>query len=268
MSQEYPGNEHHQQVLRAIVDFYTNDERVLAVALFGSLARGNWDDDSDLDLDVTLADGVVLDPLAELTWLGDALEAIGERAAIIVPTGADSGDMVLASLLELSIRYHPLSATSPNIVESVRVLAGSLTTEAIRAAGLAQPQAPAEPLSELLGKSLRYALETDVALRRERLWMAIELLHRSRTLLIEVFARTHGGQRTPHTLEAHASPALQARLGTTLPQFSLSSAHAALLSLLDVLAHDLDELSAGQLLLTDAQRDLLERVRQRQAGGA
>jgi hypothetical protein len=139
-----------------------------------------------------------------------------------------------------------------------------LTTEETRSAGLTRLPILLEPLILLLGKSLRYALEVEIALRRRHTWMAIELLHRSRTLLMEVFARTHGGQRTPHTVEAHASPTLQARLGTTLPQFSLSSAHAALLNLLDVLAHDLDELSAGQLLLTDAQRDLLERVRQRQ----
>lgn len=268
MSPQYPGNEQHRRVLRAIVDFYAGDARVLAIALFGSLARGNWDDNSDLDLDVTLADGITVDPLAELARLGEALGSLGERAIIIVPSGADSGDMVFASLLEISIRYHPLSATSPNIVESVRVLGGSLTTEAIRAAGVAHPPDAPEPLTELLGKCLRYALEVAIALRRGRPWMAVELLHRSRELLMDVFAYMHGGFRTPQTFEAQASQTLQARLGATLPQFSLASARAALLSLLDVLEFDLSELSAGQLSLTDAQREMIEQLRQRQANTA
>ncbi|HLY30920.1 MAG TPA: nucleotidyltransferase domain-containing protein, partial [Ktedonobacterales bacterium] len=159
MPQKYPGNEHHQRILRAIVGYYADDERVLAVALFGSLARGNWDDDSDLDLDIVLADGVTVNPLAELTSLCDALGAISERAAVIVPNGSDAGDIVLASLLELSIRYHPLSTTSPNIVESLRVLSGSLSSEAICAAGQAQSRPAQSPLSELVDRAVRYTVE-------------------------------------------------------------------------------------------------------------
>jgi len=73
----YPGVAHHQRVLRAIVDHYAADPRVRAVALFGSLARGDWHDASDLDLDIVLADGVAVNSIAELMRLCDALTAIG-----------------------------------------------------------------------------------------------------------------------------------------------------------------------------------------------
>jgi hypothetical protein len=83
------------------------------VILFGSLVRGNWDEYSDIDLDLVIADEVTLDAEAELKQLCAFLGPV----ALIVPNGSDSGDVVLDSLLEFSIRYHPLSSTSPNAGE-------------------------------------------------------------------------------------------------------------------------------------------------------
>src|SRR5512137_1240571 len=122
----YPGTAQHQALLRAIVAQYKDDSRVLAVIVFGSLGRGNWDAYSDIDLDVVIADGTTLDVLCELEQLCEALATLNEKAALIIPDGDDAGDVVLKSLMQLSIRYHPLAQTSPNIVESMRVLVGSL----------------------------------------------------------------------------------------------------------------------------------------------
>ena len=57
----YPGTERHQRALHAFAAHYRDDPRVVAVVLFGSLARGNWDIHSDLDLDVVLGEGDVVD---------------------------------------------------------------------------------------------------------------------------------------------------------------------------------------------------------------
>jgi hypothetical protein len=37
---DYPGSEHHQRLLRAIVAHHGDDPRVLAVIVFGSVGRG------------------------------------------------------------------------------------------------------------------------------------------------------------------------------------------------------------------------------------
>src|SRR5215468_10716998 len=95
-------------------------------AVRGSLARGDWDAYSDLDLDVVLRDDVTIDARQEVERLVPALEAAGERIALIVLRGQESVDLVLLPLLEISIRYHLLATTGPNIAESVEVLAGSL----------------------------------------------------------------------------------------------------------------------------------------------
>ena len=62
-----------------------------------------------------------------------------------------------------------------------------------------------------------------------------------------------------------APDALQARLGATLPQYSLASARDALRATLDLLEHDLATLTAGQVALTPAERVLMRRIRERQA---
>lgn len=110
---EYPENSQHQAPLEALTAHYADDPRILAVVLFGSLARENWDRYSDLDLDVVIAEGVEIDVIDEAERLGASFSRIDEHVALIVPDGWDAVDIVLSSLLGLSIRYHPLDTTSP-----------------------------------------------------------------------------------------------------------------------------------------------------------
>jgi hypothetical protein len=99
--------------------------------VFGSLGRGNWDQFSDIDLDVVIADQVRLDPVEELTQLCLTFNPLGEHCAVIIPDDTDAGDVVFESLLQLSARYHPLATISPNIVDS-RVLTGRIDHSAYR----------------------------------------------------------------------------------------------------------------------------------------
>lgn len=262
---DYPGTPQHQALLQAIASYYANDPRVLAMAVFGSLGRGTWDRYSDLDLDVVIADGVEIDVIQELRRLCDSFVSIGERVALIIPDGDDAGDVVLESLMELSIRYHPLHTTSPNIVDSVQVLAGRIDGAAIKVAGLANECTGARPLGRILDMCVRYAVGVDVALQRRQIWGAIELLHRMRGLFMESFARARSGVRAYHVFQAEADAALQARLGATLPQYDLVSAQESLAQFLEILEYDLGQLAGGQVQLTEAHRKVLNLVRMRQA---
>jgi predicted nucleotidyltransferase len=261
-----PGTSRHQAALRALIAHYASDSRVLAFSLFGSLARGNWDEYSDLDLDIVLHDDVAIDARHEVERLAPALADVGERIALVVAHGQESADLVLLPLLELSIRYHALATTSPNIVESLLVLAGPLSAEQVCAAGLANRRPDEITPTALLDACVRYALGTDVALRRSDLWSAVESLHRMRHLLMELFARTHGGARPLHTFTAVADPALQARLGATLPTFDLPSVWRAHLAMLDFLEQDVPACLDGQAQLTTEQRAVLRAIRERDAG--
>jgi hypothetical protein len=262
---ELPGTPGHQAVLGTLKTHYAGDSRVLAFSLFGSLARGDWDEYSDLDLDVILRDDVMIDARGEAERLVPVLEAVGGRIVILLPRGQGSVDLVLLPLLELSIRYHSLATTSPNIVESVEVLAGPLITQQVRAAGLSNEVRDETAPSALFDACMRYGLEVDIALRRGRLWMAVELLHRMRSLLVELFAQTHSGARPLHTFAALADPALQARLGATLSAFDLPSLWRAHRAMLDLLEQDGLSFAGGRAQLTTDQRMVLQAIRERDA---
>ena len=257
-----PGTGIHQSVLRTIIDFYTDDERILAVIVFGSLGGGTWDPLSDIDLDVVIRDAIRIDIEAELARLCAALAERGEIAIAVYPQD-DEADVLLESLLQLSIRWHTLSATSPNIVNSMRLLSGELEWEAIATAGQANYTQPLESIERLVSRGLQLAGYCSVYLLRGQTWLTIELLHRLRLLLIEIFARTHAGERSLQTFEALAETELQQRLRETLPGSGRASLHLAYLKMLDLLEYELPTISAGQARLKDAECKILQKLRRR-----
>jgi predicted nucleotidyltransferase len=258
-----PGTLQHQKILNSIVSYYANDPRILAIIVFGSLGRGNWDRYSDLDLDVVIADAVKIDIESELIRLCASLASIDEQIALLIPYD-DDADVVFKSLMELSIRYHPLSGTSPNIVDSMLLLLGRIDRSAIETAGLANRESDNEPLDRELDRCIRYALEVDGALQRGYIWSAIELLHYVRKSMMELFTRSHHGQRAYQFFQKEADQRLQARLGGTLPRYDLKSAQESLAQFMDILKNDLDKLTDGQVQLTGAHSELLAKIRSRQ----
>jgi predicted nucleotidyltransferase len=260
---DLPGTLQHQRMLRSIITFYENDPRILAVIVFGSLGRGNWDAYSDLDLDVVIADGVEIDIETELIHLGASLASIDEHIALLIPYD-DEADVVFRSLMELSIRYHPLSGTKPAILDSMLLLSGRIDCSAIESAGLANRESDDEPLDRELDRCVRYALEVDSALQRGYLWSAIELLHYVRKSIMKLFTRSHHGKRDYQFFQKEAAEKLQVRLGSTLPRYDLKSAQESLAQFLDILRHDLEALTEGQVQLTEAHSELLARIVSRQ----
>lgn len=259
----YPGTPQHKALLQCIIAYYQDDSRILALTLFGSLARGTWDEYSDLDLDVVLRDHVKINVLDEIEQLCATFTRLGEQALLIAPNGADAADVVLASLGELSIRYHPLETTSPNIVESVQLLSGQIPVEQLKAAGAANARQRSAMATDPFDTFVRLALAVDRAFHREQFWQALALLERMRTIVVEVFARSQGGGRPYPIFQMYAPATLREQLGATLPQPTLPSAQQALLHLLDIV-----ERPPGQLIpaytLSTSQRIIIAKVRQRQ----
>lgn len=262
-AKEFPGTLQHQRILRVITSCYENDPRILAIIVFGSLGRGTWDCYSDLDLDVVVADGIMVDVEAELLHLGNALAAVDEQIALLIPDD-DDADVVFKSLMELSIRYHPLADTSPNIVDSMLLLLGRIDLAAIETAGLANRKLDNEPLGRELDRCVRYALEVDGALHRGYLWSAIELLHYMRHCIMKLFTYSHDGKRPYQFFQKEADQKMQVRLGGTLPQYNLKTAQESLSQFIDILTKDLDQLTGGQVQLTEAHAELLTAIRSRQ----
>lgn len=262
-SKDLPGTFQHQRILHAITSYYENDPRILAITVFGSLGRRNWDCYSDLDLDVVVADEIKIDVEAELIQLGTSLASIDEQIALLIPDD-DDADVVFKSLMELSIRYHPLTNTSPNIVDSMLLLLGRIDLSAIESAGLANRKLDDEPLGRELDRCIRYALEVDSALHREYLWSAIELLHYMRHSIMKLFTYSHHGKRSYQFFQEEADQKIQVRLGGTLPRYGLKTAQESLSQFMDILTKDLDQLTDGQVKLTEAHLELLTAIHSRQ----
>lgn len=261
--QGFFGTPAQQALQRAVANYFTGDSRVLAVVIFGSLGRGTWHEHSDLDLDVVLADGVEIDVLVEVEDLCASFESIGEQPLLIIPDSDDAADIVLASLRQLSNRYHPLESTSPNIIDSLRLLTGSLGLDAIREAGIANSARSEISIDLYLDQLVRWTIDVENALRHGRFWLAWYVLQRMREHVLVIFSQTHNGKRPYRTFEAEASPELQARVGATLHGFGLDAARVAFSEMLDLVESDLDELSAGQLHLSASQATVISKVRQR-----
>ena len=211
-----PGTARHRNLLRAIISQYEKDPRVLAVVIFGSLARGTRDEYSDIDCDIVLADDVHVRPIHEVRSLGDPFAGAGEKIAFITPMDDDAADTQLGSLLQLSIRCHPLAQTSPSIVGDMIVVAGGLDRASIVRAGERNRESGLPELSESIDVLVRHAVVANTCLQRGQAWATIEILHRIRSTLMEVFALTHGGERAYQFFDAEAPPALQAKLKDTL----------------------------------------------------
>src|SRR5439155_2629984 len=114
--------------------------------------------------------------------------AIGDEPVVVVPDRADAADVVLASLMGFSIRYHPLQNTSPNIVESLVVLAGPLDQARVAAAGRKNQKPPPLSLAELVGACVRHAVTLDAKLYRRAFWLAYLVLHEAREGLLRLYA--------------------------------------------------------------------------------
>jgi predicted nucleotidyltransferase len=264
-SLSYPGTAAHQAVLRAFSSHYAADPRVLFVGLFGSLARGNWTPDSDVDLTIVVGDDVKLEPVDEVARVGSLLSASGDPPLMLLPDGDEAAYALLQSMIGLSVRFHRLDQTSPHVVSSLRRLAGALPMDAVAAAGQANQQRSRPPLtlSQLVDETLSYALESAAAVHRGRLWLALELLARARARVMTVYTRAHGGERPVQFFDDNASAALKEMLGRSLPEYGAADIYSALGHLLDLVEAELGTLGGGEVALAEAQRAVMAEVRRR-----
>ena len=91
-----------------------------------------------------------------------------------------------------------------------------------------------------------------------------------RSALMEIFAASCNGKRAYQVFEEQASAELKSKFGQTFPQYfpdspadNVRSLGNALLALLHLIEHDLDQLSNGQVQLGPGERDLIGRLRAR-----
>jgi predicted nucleotidyltransferase len=211
------GSGAHRSLIQQVVDHYRHDSRVRAVAVFGSVSAGTWHELSDVDLDIVIEDFARVAPADEIAALFGTL-------AVVVLTRADSADVVLASLEEVSIRWHTLRTTSPNISATARVVAGRVTDGELAAAGEANRAVPDR--ERLLDAAVRDAIGARKMLIRGRGWDALAAIERVRGSLTVL-----RGRRDVLRLESsHPAEALATVLADMQAEYDFGPRRRALLS--------------------------------------
>lgn len=214
------GSDAHRALIDEVVGHYRDDERIRAVVVFGSVGAGTWHELSDVDLDIVIVDGAVVVPAEEVAAL------FGTRAVIVLARG-DQADIVLDSLAEVSIRWHALRDTSPNILATARVVAGDLSEAELAAAGAANRTAPDE--QRLLDEVVRDVIYARKAIARGRRWEAVAAIERVRGRLTQLRGRRDGLVLAP----ADPAGALITMLGELTADYDLGPARRALLGRLE-----------------------------------
>jgi hypothetical protein len=256
------GTAEHQRLLRAMAGYHARQSWAQAFLVFGSVARGDWDALSDLDLDVIIADDATLDPVAEAARL---CAAISEPPTLIAPRRGDDADVVLASLAHFSIRYHPLDATSPNIIASMRLVWGRIALEAVRAAGLSNcSKQDSAALENELALAVRAVFYAQIGYARGKLWGAQQSLGEVRERLLRLYADSRDLPRPLPAFEREKDPTLSAALARLLSGLTAEATHSALLAACDLLLGDtVAQFTSGRVLITPGERALLEQVQLR-----
>jgi hypothetical protein len=131
--------------------------------------------------------------------------------------------VVLDSLEEVSIRWHPLYATSPNITASVLVAEGELSASDIAAAGNANRTPPDE--QRLLDAFVRDSIGAWKELKRGRSWEAVAAVQRMRRSLISL----RGRRDDLHLDPADPADALARVIHEAASSFDLGSRRTGLL---------------------------------------
>jgi Nucleotidyltransferase domain len=211
------GSSAHRALIGHVVAHYQHDRRVRAVAVFGSVSAGTWHELSDVDFDLVISDDAQVVPADEIAAL------FGARATVVLARG-DSADVVLDSLEEVSVRWHTLQTTSPNITATVRVVAGGLTDGDLVAAGEANRAEP--DVERILDTAVRDAIGARKALLREHDWEATAAVERVRASLTALKGRRDGLRLQPSS----PAQALAALLAEIEASYELGPRRRALLS--------------------------------------
>ena len=203
--------EERERVRDRVLALADADERVVAGGVVGSLALGEGDRFSDLDLTFGVADGVVLEDVHN-DWtrtLTAELDAV--HLFDVAGGGALYRVFLLPGCLQLDLSFAPqarFGARTPTF----RLLFGTAPE---------QPQVEPPPAEELFGYAVHHAVRARFSIERDRLWLAEYWLSSLRDTALALACRNRG------------LPTNEGRGFDLLPAVALADFEAALCRSLD-----------------------------------
>jgi hypothetical protein len=170
------------RVREHVLRLAASDARVVAGAVVGSLALGDGDRWSDLDLTFAVADGIsILDVLAD--WTGDLVREFEAAVLFDLPSGPSLYRVfLLPGCLQFDLSFTPAAqfgATGPKF----KLLFGRAVERPF-----AQPQSAVE----LFGYAVHHALRARFCIERGRTWQAEYWISAGRDCALNLACRRRG----------------------------------------------------------------------------
>lgn len=255
---QFPGNKTHQKVLQILLKLFQNYADIDAFLVFGSLGRGNWDDYSDLDLDVVVKDDsreIIQQKINEMTQI---LTMSGFEILASFEEFPNEQVFILNTLDRIGIRFHVLMDTNWTILNSMRILYGKLSKEDIVKASVKKERIV--DIELLNNKFLELSIYVPLSLKRNKLINALFFLNKMRRILIQIYMHSHGLERELD-FESSASASIANHLYETYGACNSGSIHAAFDKLLKFYQMNIAQISGGKIHLSDNQFNILNRIR-------
>ncbi|HVU59260.1 MAG TPA: nucleotidyltransferase domain-containing protein [Candidatus Saccharimonadales bacterium] len=252
------GNTVHQRILAVLTDALGAAANIRSFGIFGSIARGDWDDYSDLDLDAIVTDTAGITIRSHVAAIEQALRRQGMATLLRFEEGPNAWVFILESLDRLSIRFHSLDETSPNIIGSLVILAGKLSKDEIAHAAAGHPKQQPDALL-MHTKFLEHAIYVPVYLHRGEVMNAYNMLTTLRNGFLMLYCVSHGLPKI-EKFEKNAPEALKAALRPTYSSLDETAIRQSFTQLLRVYAESVETVSAAALHLTKEQKLILEKA--------
>ena len=165
-----------------VLEIARGDDRVVAAALVGSLAHGDGDRWSDIDLSFAVRDDVSISDVLD-DWTSSVTEALGAVHLLdLVREPIVYRVFLLPECLQLDLSFSPASMFRPTS-SRFRLLYG-------QAGEPLDPEPP--PAGELLGWAALYARDVPVSIRRGDVWRAERSLSELRSYALSFACSLRG----------------------------------------------------------------------------
>jgi hypothetical protein len=174
--------EDRDRVRHQVMDLASADSRVVAGAILGSLAHGEGDRWSDLDLSFAVADGIPVSEVLE-DFSGTLVGNLDAVPLFDLPSGPIIYRVfLLPDCLELDLSFAPTSEFGPEGA-TFRLLFGEAVVRA---------DSPPTAAQELFGYAVHHTLHARAAIERGRYWQAEHWISAVRDYGLHLACRRQG----------------------------------------------------------------------------
>lgn len=252
------GNTTHQKILSILLNVFKKDNNILVFGVFGSVARGNWDKYSDLDLDVIVKDDSKETINSEFKTILSALNENGLGVSLYFEEFVGEWVIIFDSLDRISIRLHLLEDTIPHILDSFKILYGDLSVEEIRKSIVEKKSQPSS-LEVLKNKFIELSIYVPIALHKNQLINAEFFLNKMRNLVIEIYIKSRGMPRL-FDFEKETDSDLKEKIYLTYADLDISSIRLSFEALVYLFIDSIKSISVDKLSLSNNERQILNKV--------